>query len=333
MDIVRIIPVNKGELLLYNKNCGRGGSDIVHLDRNHLDNMFELATEVPIRDMPFETTTESLKVTKGENGEYIVKGNDKFELLQSTDEYTTVYLLYKHNMFGFIRMCDRDISHFYGAHEYLVTNSGGEYMVNVGSKYISMFSLLYFIIDKNDIYNRYGFFTNEIRADEILHTHIGVYNYFDAFRELCCRYQVTGSEREYNYTIAGDKHFKLKCLEVLGDEEKGKYSCEVYVDNINNNVVFVAKELSGQNTSLARCIKECMRTVRYKDFYKIKDAMNEGGKIVKVVLTSDNRYKYIIDNFNKIQSRFNSADLLKDVAVASDWWYKQVRMWERHLKN
>ena len=53
MDIVRVIPVSKSELLLYNKRCGRGGSDVIILDRKHLDTMSELSKDIPLREIPF----------------------------------------------------------------------------------------------------------------------------------------------------------------------------------------------------------------------------------------------------------------------------------------
>lgn len=325
MDIVRVIPVSKSELLLYNKRCGRGGSDVIILDRKHLDAMSELSKDIPLREIPFTNQTETLTITKDDNGKYVVKDNENLGLLDSTEEYTTLYLTYKHNMFGFIRLEDDDIECYYGAHNFHISSIGGEYMVNTGSNYISLFSLIYYIIGKNDTYNRYGMFTNGIRADEILYGNILVFDYFNAYSELCNRYQQLNAKKEYKYCIGGKYNFKLKSLNVLcnktGQEECSELrnnACETYIDDSMNNILFVSERIDDCAPSISKCIKDCMSILSYRDYWHIKDALKDGNKIVGININGNNEYKYIIDNFNKEQSNFNEVDILSRLTETSD---------------
>lgn len=325
MDIVRVIPVSKSELLLYNKRCGRGGSDVIVLDRKHLDTMSELSKDIPLREIPFTNQTETLTITKDNNGKYVVKDNENLGLLDSTEEYTTMYLMYKHNMFGFIQVEDDDIANYYGTHKFDISSIGGEYMVNTGSKYISLFSLIYYIIGEKDTYNRYGMFTNGIRADEILYGNILVFDYFNAYSELCNRYQTLNYKKEYKYCVGGKYNFKLKSLVVLSDktenEEHSRFynnACETYVDDKNNNILFVSERVGDTAPSIAKCIKDCMSILSYRDYWHIKDALKEGNKIIGININSDNEYKYIIDNFNKEQSKFDEVSILSRLTNTSD---------------
>ena len=325
MDIVRVIPVSKSELLLYNKRCGRGGSDVIILDKKHLDAMSELSKDIPLREIPFTNQTETLTITKDDSGKYVVKDNENLGLLDSTEEYTTMYLMYKHNMFGFIRMEDDDIANYYGTHKFDISSIGGEYMVNTGSMYISLFSLIYYIIGEKDTYNRYGMFTNGIRADEILYGNILVFDYFNAYSELCNRYQTLNYKKEYKYCVGGKYNFKLKSLVVLSDktenEEHSRFcnnACETYVDDKNNNILFVSERVGDTAPSIAKCIKDCMSILSYRDYWHIKDALKEGNKIIGININSDNEYKYIIDNFNKEQSKFDEVSILSKLTNTSD---------------